>query len=182
MNAPNSHSKKNRSIALGLLMVVVGMVALAYASVPLYRLFCQVTGIAGTTQQAAAAPEEIVARTVAVRFNTDTSEDLPWEFYPLQKEVTVRLGEEVTVNFEAINRGDATVIGTSVYNVTPLKVGSYFNKIQCFCFNEQALAPGEKKQFPVTFFVDPELANDVDMDDIRTITLSYTFFRAKEDE
>ena len=149
-------------------LVALGMLMLAYASVPLYRLFCQVTGFGGTTMQATElpGPDEIVDRVITVRFNADIAPDLPWKFAPKQNEVTVKLGEEITVYYEATNLADTATTGTSIYNVTPLKVGSYYNKIQCFCFQEQTINPGETTEFPVTLFVDPDLENDRNMDEI----------------
>ena len=158
------------------------MVGLAYASVPLYRLFCQVTGYGGTTQQAARAPGALSGpageRLITVRFNADTSSKLPWLFKPSQKEVSVKLGEQALAFFEATNRSKEGTSGSAVFNVTPLKAGKYFNKIACFCFDEQHLEPGQAVDMPVTFFIDPEMVKDPNLDDVDTITLSYTFFRA----
>lgn len=158
------------------------MGGLAYASVPLYQLFCQVTGYGGTTQVADQGADEILDRTIKVRFNADTASGLPWEFRPAQREIELRVGETGMAYYTAINHSDRPVVGTASYNVTPLKAGPYFSKIDCFCFTEQKLAPGEKAEMPVTFFVDPEIADDKNMDDITTITLSYTFFEMKQEE
>ncbi|MFC5359763.1 cytochrome c oxidase assembly protein [Azospirillum himalayense] len=173
--------RKNRLFMAGLLGLVFGMVGLAYASVPLYALFCQVTGFGGTTQRADAAPARQVDRVIKVRFNADVNQSLPWRFKPEQKELTVKLGEMGLAAYQAANRVDRPTVGTALYNVTPDKVGKYFNKIECFCFTEQVLEPGQSVDMPVAFFVDPALADDPAMEDVTTITLSYTFFRAKDE-
>ncbi len=173
-------AKKNTSLAISVVGVALGMFALAYAAVPLYTLFCRVTGFGGTTQTAEAAPPVILDRTITVRFNADTSPALPWDFKPEQKEVTLRVGESGLAFYSAVNEAGMPVTGTSVYNVTPAKAGAYFNKVECFCFEEQTIAPEERVEFPVSFFVDPEIVNDKNLDDVKTITLSYTFFKVKE--
>jgi cytochrome c oxidase assembly protein subunit 11 len=178
MNKGNQ-DKKNARLALNIGAIAIGMVMMAYASVPLYSLFCKVTGFGGTTQTAIAAPTNILDREMTVRFNSDTAPSLGWTFEPMQKEVRVKIGEQKLIFFTAENKSKNSVVGTSVYNVTPVKAGSYFNKIQCFCFTEQTLDPGEKATFPVSFFIDPDIAEDRHMNDIKTITLSYTFFKAK---
>jgi cytochrome c oxidase assembly protein subunit 11 len=163
-----------------LVAVVVGMVGLSFASVPLYRIFCQATGYGGTTQRAEAAPAQVAAGLVTVRFDAATAPDLAWEFRPLQTQIQLHPGEEKQVFFRAINRSRETVTGAATYNVTPTKAGIYFDKVQCFCFNEQRLGPGESKDMGVVFFVDPDLLKDAGTRDVRTITLSYTMFRARE--
>jgi cytochrome c oxidase assembly protein subunit 11 len=160
--------------------VVAGMIGLAYASVPLYDLFCKVTGFGGTTQRAEAAPGAQSDRTITVRFNADISDSLNWRFKPVTREITVKLGEEKLAFFEAVNLGANASMGTAVFNVTPQKVGGYFNKVQCFCFEEQVLQPGQNMDFPVSFFIDPEILDERNLDDVKTITLSYTFFPAKD--
>ncbi len=174
-----SSKSRNVSLALSMAAIVVGMVMLAYASVPLYRLFCQVTGFGGTTQQAATIPQRVLDRHITVRFNTDVSPELPWKFRPVQNKVDVRVGEQTLVHFTARNNGDNATTGVATFNVTPYKAGPYFNKIQCFCFDNQPLEAGETADLPVSFFVDPALADDPDLDDVNTITLSYTFFPLK---
>lgn len=171
-----------RSVVMALVLggVVCGMVGMAFGAVPLYRLFCQVTGFGGTTQVAEEAPAEISERLVTVRFNADTARDLPWHFKPEQREMTVRVGEMAMAVYSAENRSERALVGSSTFNVTPLKAGVYFNKIECFCFEEQTLAPGERADFPVSFFVDPEIVDDRRLDDVSTITLSYTFFARGE--
>jgi len=169
---------KRRNIASLIILsgVVFSMVGLAFAAVPLYRIFCQVTGYGGTTQTADAAPSEIGERIIVVRFNADTAGGLEWRFKPVQLEVTLHVGEVALAFYEAENQSLRTILGTSTFNVTPLKAGQYFNKIDCFCFEEQLLAAGERAEFPVSFFVDPDISKDPLLDDIKTITLSYTFF------
>lgn len=175
-----SPSHSNRRVALALLSIAVGMGLLVAASVPLYRVFCQVTGLGGATGQAVSAPAQKADRMVTIRFNADTDKNLPWNFRPLQDEVKVKVGEQALAFFEATNTSDQPVIGTATYNVTPLKVGLYFTKVDCFCFTEQTLQPHQTVQMPVSFFVDPEIIKDADMADVKTITLSYTFFQAKK--
>ncbi len=152
------------------------MLGLAYASVPLYRLFCQVTGFGGTTQIAAAAPEVTSERMIAVRFDANTAASLGWKFNAVQLEMKVKLGEQAIAHYRATNTTDRQLTGTAVFNVTPVAAGIYFNKIQCFCFTEQTLKPGESADLPVVFFVDPAIAEDPDASSIDTITLSYTFY------
>ena len=182
--APRTHAKagSRRRMATALILggVVCGMVGLAFGAVPLYKLFCQVTGFGGTTQVAEEAPVEIGERVVTVRFNADTARDLPWHFKPEQREIEVRVGEMALAFYNAVNRSDRSLVGTSTFNVTPVKAGAYFNKIECFCFEEQTLAPGERAEFPVSFFVDPDIVEDRRLDDVSTITLSYTFFARGE--
>ena len=173
--------RRRNGITVALLAAVVcGMVGLSFASVPLYRLFCQATGFGGTTQRAAAAPGAISDAVVTVRFDAATAPELGWEFRPLEQAVQVHPGEQREVFFRATNRAAETVTGTATYNVTPTKTGIYFDKLQCFCFNAQQLGPGESRDMGVVFFVDPDLLTDPSTSDVRTITLSYTMFRAPE--
>jgi cytochrome c oxidase assembly protein subunit 11 len=174
--------RRNRLVLGTLFGLVAGMIGLTYASVPLYNLFCAVTGFGGTTQRAEQAAARVVDRKVTVRFNADTNTALPWSFRPEQKDLELKLGETGFAAYRAENRGKVATVGTAVYNVTPEKVGAYFNKLQCFCFTEQILEPGQVVDMPVVFFVDPAMADDPNMDDVSTITLSYTFFRAKDSE
>jgi cytochrome c oxidase assembly protein subunit 11 len=160
-------------LAIGVIALMLGLTA---ASVPLYRLFCRVTGYGGTTQVAEALPKATLDRRIKIRFNADVDPKLPWSFQPEQREVEVRIGEQHLALFRAKNRADHPVVGQAVYNVTPDKAGLYFDKIACFCFNEQVLQPGEEVEMPVSFFVDPEILRDPNTQDVRTITLSYTFF------
>ena len=169
---------KTRWWVLGLLGVVVGMNGFAYASVPAYRAFCQSFGFAGIPLVAAEAPAEadVVEREITVRFNADISPDLNWRFKPKQRSVTLDIGDTGLAFFEAENRSAHALAGTATFNVTPLKAAPYFVKIQCFCFDSQILSAGQGADMPVTFFVDPEIVNDRNLDDVTTITLSYTFF------
>jgi cytochrome c oxidase assembly protein subunit 11 len=166
----------NGAMAMLLIGVLAGAVGLVIASVPLYRLFCQVTGYGGTTRVAEQASDTIGARQVTVRFNADLSRDMPWAFVPVKREMTLAVGETGLAYFKATNHADHPVTGTATYNVTPASAGPFFDKIQCFCFTEQTLAPGQSADLPVSFFVDPAIADDPDMVDVSTITLSYTFF------
>lgn len=173
--------EKNKQLLWSLCAIVVGMAGLAYASVPLYDLFCRVTGFGGTTQVADSVPDTILDREVKVLFNTDVQPNLPWTFEAAQRETTVRIGESKLVFFSATNTSKKPVVGTSIYNVSPPKAGVYFNKVECFCFEEQLIEPGETIRFPVSFFIDPEMVDDRNLNRVNTITLSYTFFKAKTD-
>jgi cytochrome c oxidase assembly protein subunit 11 len=169
----------NARLAWRLVAVVGGMLGLAYAAVPLYEAFCKATGFNGTPLVAQEGERPIVARTVQVRFDSNVDPNLSWRFEPLQREVKVQLGEEKLVHFRATNVSQRPIVGTATYNVTPERSAGWFNKVQCFCFTEQLLQPGQSVDMPVVFFVDAEMAKDRRYDDIRTITLSYTFYEAK---
>lgn len=168
---------KNRRAARAVFLTVAVMIGLSFASVPLYNLFCRVTGFGGTTQITIAPPTETLDRTVTVRFDSTTATDLPWHFGPQQRSVTVRLGEKAHIAYNARNTGNTDVTGTALHNVTPEKVGKYFHKMECFCFNDHTLKPGENSDLPVTFYVDPAMDKDPNMADVEVITLSYTFFK-----
>ncbi|HEX8480295.1 MAG TPA: cytochrome c oxidase assembly protein [Allosphingosinicella sp.] len=157
-------------------LLVLAMVGLAFASVPLYRLFCQVTGIDGTTQRAEAAPGPVAGKEVAVRFDANISPALPWRFSPEKAREIVTIGEREMAFYTARNLSARPVKGTATFNVTPVQAGKYFSKIQCFCFTEQVLKPGEAVRMPVIFFVDPAILRDPDAKGISEITLSYTFY------
>lgn len=176
-------AQKNARTISTVLLVVCAMVGLSFASVPLYNIFCRVTGWSGTTQisKAFPAPEEIIDREITVRFDSNTARDLPWNFRPEKLSITVKLGERGFANFIAVNRAQTPTAGTATFNVTPLKAGKYFHKIQCFCFDEQILQPNQKVNMPVLFYVDPKLHDDRNMDDVTTITLSYSFFKTDSD-
>ena len=174
-------NRSNRMIALVCAAVAVSMVGASFATVPLYRLFCQVTGFAGTTQVAEAAPGAISERIIRVRFNADVDSALPWEFETPRGAVALKVGEEKLVFYRATNRSDETITATALFNVTPFKVGPYFSKIDCFCFEEQVLRPGESVEMGVSFYVDPDILEDRNLKDITTITLSYALFRATEE-
>jgi cytochrome c oxidase assembly protein subunit 11 len=171
-----SSSKANRRLGLALVGVVAVMLGAAYASVPLYQLFCQVTGYGGTTQVAESAPAAAGERVFTIRFNADVDPKLPWAFQPVEREMTVKVGESGLALFRAENLSARATAGTATFNVTPLKAGQYFNKVQCFCFTEQRLAPGASIDMPVSFFVDPAIVEDPNLQEVKTITLSYTFF------
>lgn len=168
---------KNKRVAIIFAGMAAGMVGLSFASVPLYDLFCRVTGYGGTTQQADVGADRVLDRKVEVRFDGSVNSALPWEFRPEQKSVTLNVGQESLAFYKAVNEGNEPVTGTATFNVTPQKAGQFFVKIDCFCFTEQTLAPGQEVDMPVTFYVDPAIAEDPNLDDVKTITLSYTFFR-----
>lgn len=170
---------RNARVAWRLAGVAAGMLALAYAASPLYDMFCRVTGFAGTPVVAAAGDRPVIARTVQVRFDSNVDPNLPWRFQPLEREVKVRLGEEHLTHYRVTNVSQRPIVGTSTYNVTPEPAGPWFNKLQCFCFTEQLLMPGQSIDMPVVFFVDPEMDKDRRYDNVRTVTLSYTFYEAK---
>ena len=178
-SAGKSVAARNRRVGLICAGVVASMMALSFASAPLYRLFCQVTGFGGATLRADQAPGEVLDRTVVVRFNADTDPGLPWEFKPAQREIKVRMGEPALAFYTARNMSHEAIVGTATFNVTPDKAGGFFDKLQCFCFSEQRLEPGQSADLPVSFFVDPAMAKDANLDDVTAITLSYTFYRAK---
>jgi cytochrome c oxidase assembly protein subunit 11 len=167
--------KRTGLIMLGL---AAAMVALGFASVPLYRMFCQATGWNGTVQQRlnAVAPGAVAGRFVGVRFDANVAPSLPWGFEPDQRVTRVAVGARQMVFFTAVNNSDHDVTGSAVFNVTPVQAGAYFVKIQCFCFTEQTLKPHERVRMPVVFYVDPAFARDPDANDISEITLSYTFY------
>jgi cytochrome c oxidase assembly protein subunit 11 len=156
--------------------VVVLMGGLAWASVPFYDWFCRVTGFGGVTGVSEVAPEDILDQTITVRFDGSLNNHMPWEFKPVVREMEVKIGEDGLAFYEAYNPTDRPIAGSASYNVTPYQAGAFFNKIQCFCFEEQVLAPGERVQMPVNFYVDPEIVTDRDGKFIHTITLSYTFY------
>jgi cytochrome c oxidase assembly protein subunit 11 len=172
-------SNKNRRVALTAAGVVVGMIGMAYASVPLYRLFCQVTGFGGTTQVATQAPATSTEQSISIRFDANVSGEMGWAFHPKQNTVTVKIGEPSMAYYVAKNESSETVTGTAVFNVTPTDAGIFFNKIECFCFTEQTLKPGETAEMPVQFFVDPAILQDADAKGITEITLSYSFYPSK---
>ena len=167
--------RRNTITVAAAISVIAMMGALTYYSVPLYRLFCQVTGFGGTTQVARGAPGTVEGPPIAVRFDANVAPRLPWRFDP-PAPVEVRLGEQRQVSFAAVNAGNEPTLGTAVYNVSPPQIGAFFYKIECFCFTEQLLLPGERKEFPVLFYVDPGIAGDADGREVNTITLSYTFY------
>ena len=173
--------RRNTRMALTVFAVVAGMVGLSFAFVPFYDAFCRALGLNGTTQVASSAPTTTVDIPLTVRFDSNVDKALPWQFYPAEESVTLKLGETRTIHYVAKNTSDRPTTGTAVYNVTPEKVGVYFSKIDCFCFQEQILQPGETADMAVSFFLDPEMVADNTTEEVRTITLSYTFFRSLED-
>jgi len=175
---PHNQRRMHRTafICLG---VAVGMVGLAYASVPLYDLFCKVTGFNGTPVVRDSNASEVTDRTISVRFDSNVAPGLSWSFSPEKPEVTVKLGETTTVYYKVTNTGDKPATGIATYNVQPDLAGTYFSKLECFCFTEQTLQPGETLESAVVFYVDPRLAQDSDVKDISSITLSYTYFPSK---
>jgi len=184
MTTNDTRKRKPRDVAVAAIcgLVVALMVGAAYAAVPFYTWFCRVTGFNGTTQVATSTPSFELERTVAVRFDANVSGGLPWKFEPEQTEIDVHIGEVVTAYYTVTNQSARATAGQAAYNVTPLTVGSYFNKINCFCFTEQRLGPGEKRQMAVVFYVDPSIVKDTDNDGLNTITLSYTFYPLRDAE
>ncbi|WP_372603431.1 cytochrome c oxidase assembly protein [Actibacterium sp.] len=161
-----------------LVSVVVVMGALAWAAVPMYNLFCQVTGFGGTTTRAEHGSDVVLDQTVTIRFDASKDANFPWEFKPMQRKMDLKIGETGLAFYEAYNPTDRVIGGSASYNVTPYAAGGYFTKIDCFCFTEQVLQPGERVQMPVTFYVDPEILDDREAKYVHTITLSYTFHEA----
>jgi cytochrome c oxidase assembly protein subunit 11 len=174
--AGTKHRKKITAAALT--GVVAGMIGLSFASVPLYRMFCEVTGFAGTPRtENVASPGRTSDRVITVRFDANVNPSLPWQFQPAQRSVRVQLGEQALAFYQVHNQAAGTATGTATFNVVPEKVARYFNKLECFCFTEQVLAAGETVEMPVVFFLDPALDEDPDAQEVREVTLSYTFFR-----
>lgn len=175
-----TQQRQHRKVALLLSALVVGMVGMAYAAVPLYDLFCRVTGYGGTTNTADVAPVAAIDRTMTIRFDSNINRGLAWEFKPVELSQEIKVGESGLAFYQARNLSDETLVGTATYNVTPQSAGYYFNKIDCFCFTEQVLRPGETVDMPVTYFVDPEIEDDKNLDHVTTITLSYTFYPKRD--
>lgn len=175
-------SRANARLAIFCGAFFFGMIGVAYASVPLYKLFCQVTGYGGTTQRVEQASERILDKTIKVRFDANTGASMPWRFQPKQRQVEIRIGETTQIAYEATNRSSTPVTGTATFNVTPQAAGAFFNKVECFCFTETTLQPGETLDMPVIFFIDPDVVNSKELKDISTITLSYTFFPVDGDD
>ncbi len=173
--------RRNRRTAMGVGAFVCGMVGLAFASVPLYDMFCRVTGYNGTVQVGGPAAPGAGTQTVTIRFNANTQPDLPWRFAPGQGPMQIRVGEEGVAFYQAANRAGVPVTGVSTYNVTPEVVGKYFHKTACFCFEQQTLEAGQQVDMPLAFWVDPQMAKDPATRVIHTITISYSFFRSLED-
>jgi cytochrome c oxidase assembly protein subunit 11 len=187
MNEPTPTPGKKRLrrdalIAAACGVLVASMVGASFAAIPLYKIFCQVTGFAGTTQVARIAPKHELARELTIRFDSNVAPGLPWRFEPEQNSIRLHIGEVATVHYKVINEAARTITAQASYNVTPTTVGAYFDKINCFCFTEQTLKPGETREMTVVFYVDPKIVNDRDQDPLNTITLSYTFYRLPDAE
>jgi cytochrome c oxidase assembly protein subunit 11 len=185
MSAPRddkSRLRRDLAVAACCGVFVAAMVGAAYASVPLYTWFCKTTGFAGTTQVASQAPDHALGRELSIRFDSNVMPGLPWKFEPEQNEIKLRIGEVATVHYKVTNEAAREITALASYNVTPPQVGAYFNKINCFCFTEQKLKPGETRELAVVFYVDPSIAKDRDQNELNTITLSYTFYRLPEPE
>jgi cytochrome c oxidase assembly protein subunit 11 len=174
---PSKTPRRHTLVALSLAGLVAAMVGLSFAAVPLYRIFCQATGYNGTPQRADKGADQVLDRTITIRFDGNVDPGLPWRFVPEQRTMEVKIGETALAFFKATNETTGPVTGTAVFNVSPEQVGLYFTKIQCFCFTEQTLAAGASAEMPVTFFVDPKIVEDEDTKNIAEITLSYTFYR-----
>ena len=172
----NDLAQRNGKVALRMAIFAASMLALAFASVPLYRAFCQVTGFGGTPQRAERAPDKVAAGSIGVRFDANIQPSLPWKFEPVQRTVRIQPGARTTIYYQATNYAARSTTGQATFNVTPEQAGPYFSKIECFCFTEQTLKPGESVKMPVVFFVDPKLRTDEATKDIDEITLSYTFY------
>lgn len=187
MNAPapgNDKRPLRRDVVIAACcgVFVAAMVGAAYASVPLYSLFCKVTGFGGTPLVSERAPDHVLGRSLTIRFDSNVTPGLPWKFVPEQNSIQLRIGEVATVHYKVINQAAREITAQASYNVTPPQVGAYFNKINCFCFTEQTMKPGETREMTVVFYVDPSIAKDRDQNDLNTITLSYTFYRLPESE
>jgi len=179
----NQNNKKQGGknvVALLLVGLVAGMVGLSFAAVPLYRIFCQATGYNGTPKRADREADKVLDRTMTVRFDANVDKHLEWSFVPVKKKMDVKIGETTLAFFRATNNSDHPITGSAIFNVSPQQIAPYFNKIQCFCFTKQTLAPGASKEMPVTFFVDPKMADDIDTKNLSEVTLSYTFYRNDE--
>ncbi len=173
-------SSKNSKTAIKLSFIVVFMIGLSFASVPLYSLFCQVTGFGGTTVQGAGElPSDVINRDMVVHFNTDLDPKLPWSFKPEQKNIGLKVGESKLVFFDVKNNSGKVTYGTSTFNVTPHKMGEYFVKTECFCYEEQMVKAGEVVKMPVSFYIDPQIMEDENLDDVKYVTLSYNFFETE---
>lgn len=172
--------RRDMVVAASCGVLVATMVGAAYAAVPLYDWFCRTTGFGGTPMVSEAAPDNILSRTMTVRFDANVMPGLPWRFVPEQNEIKVRIGEVVTINYKVINQAARDVSGQASYNVTPPTVGAYFHKINCFCFTEQRLKAGETREMAVVFYVDPKLADDPEHKNLHNITLSYSFYLMRE--
>ena len=187
MTADNDNRKpttlrRDVTVAAACGVVVALMIGAAYASVPFYNWFCRTTGFAGTTQVSERAPDHVLKRTVAIRFDSNVAPGLPWKFEPEKNEITVHVGEVATAHYKVTNLAARTITAQAGYNVSPPQVGAYFSKINCFCFTQQTMKPGETREMTVVFYVDPSIVKDSDQANLNTITLSYTFYRIPNPE
>ncbi|GAY19759.1 MULTISPECIES: cytochrome c oxidase assembly protein [Sphingobium] len=182
--SPFDRDRRNRRTMIGMAGVGLAMLGLGFASVPLYRMFCEQTGFGGTTQRAAADVQvrEAVGHRMSIRFDSNVAPGMPWQFHPERRTQTVTVGARNMAIFVAKNMSDKPVTGTASFNVTPLQAGAYFTKIQCFCFTQQTLQPGEQVRMPVIYYVDPKILTDADNKDTQEITLSYTFYPVEQDK
>lgn len=184
MSGKDTLGARKRRTVFAAVGAIAGMLALTVYSPTLYRIFCEVTGYNGTTQRSGQAPPDAASlpkaatRTITIRFTAETQPDLPWRFAPVEREITVKVGEQRLAHYVAENKSGESTTGMAVFNVAPLKAGQYFDKIACFCFDEQTLGPNQRADMPVSFFIDPKILQDRNLDDVHTITLSYTFYRA----
>jgi cytochrome c oxidase assembly protein subunit 11 len=169
-------NRRNVLLGSAAMAASAAMLGFAFAMVPLFKIVCEKLGLDGTTQRAYEAPHEITEIPITVRFDANTDKHLPWHFQPMQKSVDLKLGETKTIRYLATNTSDHATTGTATFNVTPEKIGQYFNKLECFCFTEQTLQPGQSVEMAVTFFVDPHMVKDATTEEVRTMTLSYTFY------
>ncbi len=177
--APRNRKRLRRDVAIAAAcgVLVAAMVGASFAAIPLYKIFCSVTGFAGTTQVARIAPKHELGRELTIRFDSNVAPGLPWKFEPEQNEIKLHIGEVATVHYKVINEAARAITAQASYNVTPTTVGAYFDKINCFCFTQQTMKPGETREMTVVFYVDPKIVDDRDQDPLNTITLSYTFYR-----
>ncbi len=174
---PTRTLRRDMTVATICGAVVALMIGAAYASVPFYNWFCRTTGYAGTTQVSEKAPDHVLGRTLTIRFDSNVAPGLPWKFEPEENEINVRIGEVTTAHYKVTNMAAREITAQAGYNVSPPQIGGYFNKINCFCFTQQTMKPGETREMTVVFYVDPSIAKDSDQDNLNTITLSYTFYR-----
>jgi len=172
--------RRDMIVAAACGVFVAAMVGASFAAVPFYNWFCRTTGFGGTTQVAEKAPDHILGRTLTIRFDSNVASGLPWKFEPEQNEIDVRIGEVATVHYKVVNLAAREITAQASYNVSPPTVGGYFTKINCFCFTEQTMQPSETREMTVVFYVDPSIVKDHDQDGLNTITLSYTFYRLRE--
>jgi cytochrome c oxidase assembly protein subunit 11 len=174
--------RRDAMIAASCGVLVAAMVGASFAAIPLYNMFCRATGFAGTTQVSRIAPKHTLARELIIRFDSNVMPGLPWQFIPEQNSIKLHIGEVATVHYKVINEAARTITAQASYNVTPTTVGAYFDKINCFCFTQQTMKPGETREMTVVFYVDPSIMKDRDQDPLNTITLSYTFYRLPDAE